>query len=226
MSSFDEKWNQIYRLGQQLNKYPYDEVVSFLFSNYSHVVNKSSVSILEVGCGGGNNLWFAAKEGFSTYGMDASHDAIEFARTRFKEEGLNSVFEVKRFEEISQINPQFDCVIDRCALTHTPFSYAQEAIAQIHGRLKKDGKLFFNCFAEQHTSAKNGVYDSETQYTTNIKKGSLQGVGGVCFYNNLMLEQLFNHQLWHIERKDLMIKTDTLNNEQQAQWIIVVQKND
>ncbi len=224
MSSFDQIWKQIYRLGQQLNKYPYDEVVSFVFSNYAKTADKSSIHILEVGCGGGNNLWFAAKEGFKTYGIDASEEAIEFARKRFKTEGLHGEFAVKKFEEISQIKYQFHSVIDRCALTHTPFHYAQKAVQQIYERLQDDGNFFFNCFATEHSSAQGGQYDAKTLYTTHINQGSLQGIGGVCFYNKVMLNELFAPHQWHIERKELLIKTDTINNEKQAQWIIVVRK--
>ena len=36
--------------------------------------------ILEVGCGMGNNLWFAAREGCRVSGLDAVESAIRFAR--------------------------------------------------------------------------------------------------------------------------------------------------
>ena len=46
--------------------YPFDNVVTFLFRNYPKD-KQSEINILEVGCGGGNNLRFAAREGFNVF---------------------------------------------------------------------------------------------------------------------------------------------------------------
>jgi len=64
-SSFDPHWEQqIYGQGAHLNLYPFDVVVTFVFRNAPRDRPRSEVRIVEIGCGAGNNLWFAAREGF------------------------------------------------------------------------------------------------------------------------------------------------------------------
>ena len=62
MESFWEK--TIYASGKQLNLYPYDSVVSFIFRSYPRQKPRHQVHVLEIGCGAGNNLWFISREGF------------------------------------------------------------------------------------------------------------------------------------------------------------------
>src|SRR5512136_2850072 len=96
--TFDRIWeDDIYSKGQQLNRYPFDIAVSFIYRNYPRHKSRHDVRILEVGCGAGNNLWFAAREGFLVAGIDASESAIAYARKRFAEEGLKGTLLVAEF---------------------------------------------------------------------------------------------------------------------------------
>jgi hypothetical protein len=63
--TFDPVWDEIYGQGRHFNHYPYDAVVSFVFNNRPGDRPRDQVRVLEVACGAGNNLWFAAREGFS-----------------------------------------------------------------------------------------------------------------------------------------------------------------
>ena len=90
MQSFDPVWDEIYGSGQQLNRYPFSSVVTFLFRNRPRDKDRAATRILEVGCGAGNNLWFAAREGFDVSGIDASEPVIDHARKWFDAEGLNA----------------------------------------------------------------------------------------------------------------------------------------
>ena len=46
--------------------------------------NKSTIKILEVGCGGGNNLVMLSNEGFDFYAIDASLKSLEIVKKRLK----------------------------------------------------------------------------------------------------------------------------------------------
>ena len=98
VSAFNPIWEkEIYGQGRQLGRYPYDAVVSFVFRYAPRDRERSAVRILEIGCGAGNNLWFAAREGFSVTGIDGSATAIDYARKRFAEEGLSGDLRVGDF---------------------------------------------------------------------------------------------------------------------------------
>nr|MDC2855936.1 class I SAM-dependent methyltransferase [Ningiella sp. W23] len=99
-SSFDSIWEDIYSKGNHLNLYPFDAVVSFLFNKQLRNIPRSQQNVIEVGCGAGNNLWFAAREGFNVSGIDASTSAINFAKHRFKQEKLLGNFDVGNFIEL------------------------------------------------------------------------------------------------------------------------------
>lgn len=140
--SFDPVWEDIYLDGRQLNKYPYDSVVSFLHACHGKTQQKDQVRILEIGCGAGNNLWFAAREGFSVVGLDGSEAAITYARERFARESLPGEFHIGDFVSIPLESDSFDVVIDRGALTCAGASVAGTAAGEVRRVLKSGGLLF------------------------------------------------------------------------------------
>ena len=79
--SFDKSWDQIYYKGQQLNKYPFLDFVSFY--HYFKKNKKSKINFLEIGCGYGNNLDVAADFNDNIYGIDASKIVIQLAKKKF-----------------------------------------------------------------------------------------------------------------------------------------------
>ncbi len=42
MKNFDPIWNDIYKRGEQLNKYPYSSIVSFIFSKVKPIKKDGS----------------------------------------------------------------------------------------------------------------------------------------------------------------------------------------
>ena len=66
---------------KRYNKYPFDSVVSFIFKNFKNKIRKN-VKVLDLGCGGGNNSYFIAKEGFDLYAVDGSNTSIQITRKK------------------------------------------------------------------------------------------------------------------------------------------------
>jgi len=94
----DPIWeSEIYSQGHHLNRYPFDAVVSFLFRYRPRDKPREQTDVLEIGCGAGNNLWFAAREGFRVAGIDGSESAISFAQKRFESEKLSGDLRVGNF---------------------------------------------------------------------------------------------------------------------------------
>ena len=138
--------DNIYSQKKQLNKYPYDSVVSFIFRNFSNLSfeERKNIKILEVGCGAGNNISFLAKEGFDTYGIDISPSAIKFAKNMIKENNLNAELAVASFTSLPFKSNYFDVIIDRLAVTHCP-DFIDDSLVEIK-RVMNDNCKFFSIF--------------------------------------------------------------------------------
>lgn len=140
-NTFDPVWEEIYNQGYSLNRYSWDNVVSFVYRYYPRHKPRNEIRILEVGCGSGSNLWFAAREGFQVAGIDGSTSAITYARNRFDEESLNGDFRLGDFTQLPFDSEYFDLVIDRCAITCCDISATKKAVEEVRRVLHPEGKI-------------------------------------------------------------------------------------
>ena len=198
-SNFNTIWEDtIYGTGNHLNKYPFDNVVSFIFRNFPRNKPRNEVKILEIGSGAGNNLWFAAREGFSVTGIDGSKSAIDFTKKRFADEGLKGEFVVGDFTNLPFEKDSFDIVIDRGSIVSVDLEAGKKAIQEAHRTLVKGGLFFFNPYSQSHTSFSSGQLQENGQ-VTNIAHGTLVGVGDISLYSHRdILEALPTNQ-WKIK---------------------------
>lgn len=221
--TLDPIWEEKYSHGHTV-KYPYDSVITFVFRHAPRDLDRKQVKILEVGCGTGNNLWFAAREGFSVFGVDGSKSAISFAKELFEREELQGDLRVADFTNLAYDNDFFDLVIDRGSLTCCGFKAAAEAISEIYRVLKPGGKFFFNPYSEEHSSFAAGIHD-EDGLVTKIEAGSMTNVGQICFYSKQKaLEALGNK--FKIESIRNMVDKEVSNPAVliHAEWRIIASK--
>lgn len=217
-------WEAIYSEGKALNRYPFDQVVSFIYRNFSRNKPRAETKILEIGCGAGNNLWFAAREGFSVSGVDGSPSAIEFAKKRFADEGLQGDLHVADFICLPFDDNAFDFVIDREALTCSPFADAQKTVAEVRRVLAPGGKFFFNPYSDRHSSFAAGK-PGPGGVTVDISGGTLTGIGQIFFYGKRDLLALFasGWKLVSIRHVEYMEELEPLYNCH-AEWIVIAEK--
>jgi SAM-dependent methyltransferase len=138
--AYDPVWDEIYARGHQ-QRAPWDSVVTFLFRNAPKNKHPEEVRVLEVGCGTASNLIFAAQRGFSVTGVDASASAIAVARERFARDGLSARLEICDFTHLPFSNAEFDLIIDRGAITCSPFEGTRKNIEE--GTLTGVGHISF-----------------------------------------------------------------------------------
>lgn len=223
--TFDPLWEEeIYGSGRHLSRYPYDAVVSFVYRHYPRSKPRAEVRILEIGCGAGNNLWFAAREGFAVAGLDGSATAIEYARNRFAEEGLKADLRVGDFTQLPFEDESFDLAIDRGALTCCGLSAGQRAVEEVRRVLVPGGRFFLNPYSDRHSSFSSGRAGADG-LTIDITAGTLTGVGQLCFYGRRQVDALMAkgwkiHSLQHSEsaehtRPEILIH---------AEWRIIAEK--
>jgi SAM-dependent methyltransferase len=222
---FDPIWEQLYGEGKYLNRYPFDAVVSFIFRFRPREKSRHDITILEVGCGAGNNLWFAAREGFQVIGIDGSFQALLYAQQRFAEDDLEGQFAVADFTRLPFEAKVFDLVIDRGALTCCGKAAVQQAVTEVWRVLKANGHFLCNPYSDRHSSYVAGTPKSDG-LMADITVGTLVGVGKIGFYGRQDIHRLFARawkllSIQHVETTDMLQPQYTVH----AEWRIIAQKS-
>ena len=218
-------WEEtIYGKYNQFNLYPFDSVVTFIYRNYPRDKERAQIKLLELGCGSGNNLWFAAREGFNVTGIDGSESAISFAKNRFFKENLEGCFINGDFTSLPLKNNEFDLVIDRCSIVCVNFEGAKKTLKEVFRVLKLGGLFFLNLYSDRHSSYMTSNLQ-ENGFSSDIKDGTLIGLGELCFYGKKDLDKLINSE-WII--KSIKHKSiDEINGASlsiHAEWEVILQK--
>ncbi|HMQ50518.1 MAG TPA: class I SAM-dependent methyltransferase [Anaerolineae bacterium] len=209
-------WEEnVYDQRRHLNLYPYHAVVGFIFRHFGQVKNRASVRILELGCGAGNNLWFAAREGFSVAGIDGSPTAIEFARNRFASEQLTGDLRVGDFTVLPWHNNTFDIVLDRNALTHNRRGIIAAALREAVRVLIPTGRLLSIVYSNHHSEKQYGRHLGDNSYD-NFTGGYFAGLGTTFFASRRDIDNLFDFPLKVVglshNREEKIIGADKLVN--------------
>ncbi len=225
-AQIDPIWEEKYSAGHA-QRYPWDSVVSFLFRHAPRDKPRSEVRVLEVGCGTGSNLWFAAREGFHATGFDGSASAIETARKRFEEEGLAVDVSVGDFTKLPYRDGSFDIVIDRASLTCVSRTDIGQAIDEIARVTAPGGHFLFTPYADIHTSAQSATISADG-LASDISEGTLVGFGQLYFASREDIEKFFERN-WTIEQMVLKEEreiSDKENPSVHAEWRIIARRKD
>ena len=220
MNIKNTSWDRIFR-HREPSKYPFDNVVSFFFNNVPKEKPMREINILEVGCGGANNLLFMAKEGANVFGIDSSEVAINTAKKRFFKEKLKGNFIRADFRKISYPNSFFDLIIDRCAVTCVDKINSKLVFSEIRRVLKKNGKFFFNTYCKTHTSHMGGKVLSNG-ITSEIQTGTLVGNGNLSFFDKDEIKNQFAHPWEIISLKNKKIKEYCIKNSIHSEWEVII----
>lgn len=121
----------------------FDEVEAYRFEKLDYLPRRvdfggfSGRTVLDVGCGLGNDLSRFARGGAIVTGVDLSPRAIELARANFSQRGLQGTFHVMDGEALDLPDDSFDVVYCHTVLHFTP--HPERMVREIHRVLKRDG---------------------------------------------------------------------------------------
>jgi SAM-dependent methyltransferase len=106
-------------------------------------------SVLDVGCGTGENLLYLAARGHEAWGIDFVPLAIERAKAKAAERSVNAHFLVGNALELKRLGRQFETVID-CGLFHT-FTDEERPVfvTGLAEVLRPEGLLHILCFSDE-----------------------------------------------------------------------------
>src|SRR5256714_6136399 len=106
-------------------------------------------SVLDVGCGTGENVLYLAELGIAAMGVDGAPTAIGKARAKAKQRGLTAQFEVADALSLSLPNGPFDTVIDT-GLFHVFADEERDRFRDSLSRvIRRGGTYFLMCFSDQ-----------------------------------------------------------------------------
>lgn len=116
---------------------------------FKATADKAIGSVLDVGCGTGENALFFAEKGHAVTGIDFLEGPIMEAKTKSVERGLSCTFLVRDALKLDEWTERFDNVIDS-GLFHV-FSDADRAryVRGLETILKPGGRLLLLCFSDQ-----------------------------------------------------------------------------
>ena len=116
---------------------------------FIEVADQITGSVLDVGCGTGDNALFFAQRGQRVVGIDFVEFPIMEARRRADELGVDVEFIQMDALKLPSLDRQFDSVID-CGLFHVLSDADRRAyVAGLAHVTKLGGKVFLLCFSDQ-----------------------------------------------------------------------------
>jgi SAM-dependent methyltransferase len=106
--------------------------------------------VIDVGCGTGERTLLAAMRGARALGIDISHAAIEIARGKARERGLEARFEVGDAFALRDLGEQFDVALDSGLFHDHEFDgELRRRYADGLGHVvRPGGTLYLMCFSE------------------------------------------------------------------------------
>lgn len=120
---------------------------------FMHIANRIAGSVLDAGCGTGENALFLAALGRRVTGIDFLEAPIRRARQKASDRGLVAEFLVRDALTLSQWSERFEAVIDG-GLFHV-FGDDDRAryVAGLGTVLEPGGRLYLLCFSDEQPGA-------------------------------------------------------------------------
>lgn len=188
-AAWDPVWDRVFS-DRAWGKYPPEELVAFVGRTFGKSPDRKAIRILELGCGPGANLWFLAREGYRTDGIDGSAVAIEQARARLASEKFQAELSVGDLAALPYPDASFQAVVDIAAVQHNRNADQKRILAEARRVLAPGGKGFFMLMATGSWGEGEGVMVEPGTFTE-ITSGPASGCGLIHFFTEGEIEKLF-----------------------------------
>jgi ubiquinone/menaquinone biosynthesis C-methylase UbiE len=129
-------------------------------------------TVLDVGCGTGENALELARRGLSVWGLDGAPNALRKARAKAAERHLEVSFVLGNALELERVGRTFDSILD-CGLFHVFDDPARaQYVASLHRALRPGGRYFLLAFSTEEPTGWGGPRRvSETEIRGSFRSG-------------------------------------------------------
>ncbi|MEV7226749.1 MULTISPECIES: class I SAM-dependent methyltransferase [Polymorphospora] len=132
-----------------------------------------SGSVLDAGCGLGDNAIHLAKLGYQVVAVDVAPTAVEWARKRADAAGADAVFEVADATSLAAYEGRFDTLLDSALYDVLDAEQRRAYAAALHRAGRPGSRLNLFCFADTMPFDLPGVY----RISADELHGTLGGAG-------------------------------------------------
>lgn len=162
-------WNNFYKKNKG-NQYPDNFIIIMILQEFKHLSfrERNKINILDLGMGGGSNLFFLHNENFKTFGIDISKKSYSVLKKKIIKLKLDINIKHADAKFLPYEDLKFDVVIDCRSLQHQHNFLLDQSLKEIKRVLKKDGK-FFSIFMNSENK-KSGFYTNFLQKKEIMKK--------------------------------------------------------
>lgn len=217
-------WNDRYNSNQNIAKYPFDQIISLVMQRFKDKKERESSNILDYGCGGGNNFWFLAREGFEAYACDVASSAIEMTKRRMEDEKIilpEDRYRLLEGEILPFPDQFFNAIIDRESLCQSTWSEIQSRIREFRRILKPGGWYLGINFTCHHPDIRHADALGDGDWYK-FKEGSFKDQGTRHFFSINEIKHIFAD--WHIESvAELRINSILGIQDETSEYIIAAQ---
>ncbi len=109
----------------------------------------SGPTVLDVGCGAGNNAIYLAGRGFDVTGVDVSAKAISIAKQKAREAGVDVTFITLDALNIGTLGKRFDTVIDFGLFHNFEGDNRERYVRALSDVCVSKGQLLMQCLGDQ-----------------------------------------------------------------------------
>ena len=169
---FKDYFEAVYRHGNIFSPRQYEKAYESFKMNYSEVLPESrEASILDLGAGGGQFLYYLKKEGYSNYrGIDISPQQVEFCKKNVTDRAM----EADAFDFLKNKHEEYDAVVANDILEHIPKDRTMELLALVRRSLKQRGVLIVRVPNMSNPFSLNSRYCDFTHETGFTQKSLYQ----------------------------------------------------
>ena len=196
-------WNAVYSNGEQLNRFPYTDVVSFFFRN---LCRRSNLTALDVGTGSGVHANFLAEMGCKVFAFDQSPEAVRHASVINQHQ--NITYRCSSLEEMNLEGLEIDVVVDRLSSTHSSKSSVHALYSNLPNFMTINSKLFWQGFSFEHSDRRYG--QRKDDYWSDFSQGMFVDIAPVVFFTEAEVREIFkNYRIDNIFHDQRTILSDS-----------------